>query len=145
MTLVLLDTTLLIDAERGVGGIEEQLWDDDEPAIAAVTLAELGVGVDLATGRARARRKRFFDAVAAEVPVVAYDASVAAAHRTLLVAVRRAGRPRGAHDLIIAATAIASGRTLLTADRGFAELPGVPLRAVSDGGPDPGGARSRRG
>ena len=30
---------------------------------------------------------------------------------------RRAGRPRGAHDLIIAATAAAAGRTVVSADR----------------------------
>jgi tRNA(fMet)-specific endonuclease VapC len=40
--------------------------------------------------------------------------------------VRRAGRPRGAHDLIIAATAAAAGRTVVTADRrAFDGLPGV--------------------
>jgi tRNA(fMet)-specific endonuclease VapC len=30
--------------------------------------------------------------------------------------VKRAGKPRGAHDLIIAATAIATGRSVLTTD-----------------------------
>jgi tRNA(fMet)-specific endonuclease VapC len=50
----------------------------------------------------------------------------AAAPATLLAAVRRSGRPRGAHDLIIAATAAASGRIILTADAtGFNGLPGV--------------------
>jgi tRNA(fMet)-specific endonuclease VapC len=45
------------------------------------------------------------------------------------VAVRRAGRPRGAHDLIIAATAVATGRIVVTADGdGFADLPGVSVR-----------------
>jgi tRNA(fMet)-specific endonuclease VapC len=50
-------------------------------------------------------------------------------HTELLVAVRRAGRPRGAHDLIIAATAAATGRVIVTSDRlGFDDLPGIMIR-----------------
>jgi tRNA(fMet)-specific endonuclease VapC len=50
-------------------------------------------------------------------------------HTELLVAVRKAGRPRGAHDLIIAATALSTGRTVVTSDRqGFDDLPGVEVR-----------------
>lgn len=52
----------------------------------------------------------------AVVPVISYDLSVAIAHARLLVATRKAGRPRGAHDLIIAATAVAGGRVVVTAD-----------------------------
>jgi tRNA(fMet)-specific endonuclease VapC len=62
----------------------------------------------------------------ASVPVVDYDLDVARAHAELLVVVRRQGRPRGAHDLIIGATALSSGRSLVTADRSaFVDLPGI--------------------
>jgi prevent-host-death family protein len=45
-----------------------------------------------------------------------------------LVAVRRSGRPRGAHDLVIAATARASKRTVVTSDlTAFTDLPGVTV------------------
>jgi predicted nucleic acid-binding protein len=48
-----------------------------------------------------------------------------------LAEVHRTGRPRGAHDLIIAATSVSSERTLLTADaRGFEDLPGVEVRIL---------------
>jgi tRNA(fMet)-specific endonuclease VapC len=54
---------------------------------------------------------------------------VARSHTQLLVAVRAGGRPRGAHDLIIAATARATGRTVVTTDdTGFDDLPGVSVR-----------------
>ena len=44
----------------------------------------------------------------------------------LLAAVRQAGRPRGAHDLLIAATALASNGVVITADESdFDDLPGV--------------------
>jgi tRNA(fMet)-specific endonuclease VapC len=62
------------------------------------------------------------DAVAIEP----YDLQVAEAHAALLAHVRRKGTPRGAHDLIIAATARAREREVVSFDRsGFAKLPGV--------------------
>lgn len=49
-----------------------------------------------------------------------------AEHASLLASVRRAGRPRSAHDLIIASTAAVAGRTIVSADRrAFDDLPGV--------------------
>jgi tRNA(fMet)-specific endonuclease VapC len=95
-------------------------------AIAAVTAAELLIGMKLATGKRRTARQAFIDAVLDAVPALPYDLRVAHAHADLLTAVRQAGRPRGAHDLIIAATAVASGRTVVTADStGFEDLPDV--------------------
>ena len=121
---------MLIATERGEFDLDRLIADDDEPAIAAITVAELGVGVELATGRRKTTRRAFLDDVLETLPVVDYDIDVATAHTTLLVAVRRAGRPRGAHDLVIAATARATGRIVVTSDRtGFDDLPGVTIRA----------------
>lgn len=126
MTLLLLDTTFLIDTERGTADLDELIDDDDDVAIAAITLAELTVGVELASARRRSRRQSYVDEIAASIPILPYDQAVALQHASLLVAVRRAGRPRGAHDLIIAATAAATGRAVVTADRrAFDGLPGV--------------------
>ncbi len=126
MTLLLLDTTFLIDTERDAADLDDLIGDDDDVAIAAVTLAELAVGVELAATRQRARRQSFVDEIAASIPILPYDQGVAMRHASLLVAVRRAGRPRGAHDLIIAATAAAAGRTVVSADRrAFDGLRGV--------------------
>ena len=121
---------MLIAAERGTFDLDRLIADDDEPAIAAITIAELGVGVELATGRRKTNRRAFLDDLLDTLPVIGYDIDVATAHTALLVAVQRAGRPRGAHDLIIAATALASTRTVVTSDRtGFDDLPGVVVRA----------------
>jgi len=121
---------VLIAAERGTFDLDRLIADDDEPAIAAITIAELGVGVELATGRRKTNRRAFLDDLLDTLPVIGYDIDVASAHTALLVAVQRAGRPRGAHDLIIAATALASARTVVTSDRsGFDDLPGVVVRA----------------
>lgn len=100
--------------------------DSDEPAVAAITIAELGVGVETATGKRRQARRAFLDDVVDTLPIIGYDLDVARAHTQLLVAVRKAGRPRGAHDLIIAATAVATGRNVITYEgTGFDNLPGV--------------------
>lgn len=100
-------------------------------AIAAITVAELLVGVELASTRRRAARAAFVEDVLSTLIVEDYTPATAREHARLLVAVRTSGTPRGAHDLVIAATAAASGRILLTADaRGFADLPGVEVRVV---------------
>lgn len=128
MTRLLLDTTFLIDAERGGVDLDEVLADDDDVAIAAITLAELRVGVLLADDRRRADRAAFVAAVQRGLPAVGYEADVADVHGDLLAFVRRSGTPRGAHDLIIAATARATGRDVVTADRSaFEGLPGVQV------------------
>lgn len=88
------------------------------------------VGVQMAKGRRREKRERFVSAVLGAVSIEPYDLEVAEAHAALLAHVRRHGTPRGAHDLIIAATARARDRQVMSSDQaGFADLPGV---SVSD-------------
>jgi len=129
MTQLLLDTTFLVDAERANRDLGASIDDDDEVAIAAITIAELRVGVLLASKRQRPARAAYLDDVASNLPVLPYDAQTAEAHAELLVAVREQGRPRGAHDLIIAATARATRRHVVTADASaFAGLPGVTIK-----------------
>ena len=129
MARLILDTSVLIEAERGEGELLEALDDVDDIAIAAITVAELRVGVGLTKGRRqRAGHESFVDSVIDTISIEAYDLEVAEAHAELLVHIRRAGTPRGAHDLIIAATALARDREVMTLDRrGFADLPGVAV------------------
>jgi tRNA(fMet)-specific endonuclease VapC len=84
--------------------------------------------VNLAKGRGRRKRELFIATVISSIALEAYDLEVAEAHATLLAQVRRAGTPRGRHDLIIAATALARDRGVVTLDRGgFVDLPGVSV------------------
>ena len=129
MSQLLLDTTFLIDTERGRSSLDLVIDDDDDVAIAAVTVAELRVGALLASGRRRAARAAYIDDIILGIPVLDYDLDVAEVHAELLAAVRSQGRPRGAHDLIIAATARSFGRTIVTADAAaFADLVDVSVR-----------------
>jgi tRNA(fMet)-specific endonuclease VapC len=127
---------VLVDAERkGAAVLEELIGDTDDMAIAAISAAELAVGVELADGKRRARREAFVAAVLETVSIEDYDLDVAREHGALLAHTRRTGRPRGAHDLIIAATARARQREVVSTDLdGFAELPEVTLRRAQPSG-----------
>jgi tRNA(fMet)-specific endonuclease VapC len=130
VTRLLLDTTFLIDAERGAAHLDRLIADDDDVAVAAITIAELRVGAMLADRRRKPARSAYVESILGTVPVLGYDLEAAEAHASLLVEVRTQGRPRGAHDLMIAATAKASNRTVLTADpRAFLELNGVDVQS----------------
>jgi tRNA(fMet)-specific endonuclease VapC len=126
---LILDTGALVALERTDAGDDEILGDDADVAIAAITAAELLVGVELADDTHRTGRKVFVDGVLDRVQIIAFDLTAARHHAELLARVRRTGRPRGAHDLQIAATARASDRTIITTDRSaFADLPSVRHR-----------------
>lgn len=65
--------------------------------------------------------------IIAAVEVLEYTEATAACHVPLIAHVCRAGVPRGAHDLIIAAHALQTERIVLTFDATarFRGLPGV--------------------
>jgi tRNA(fMet)-specific endonuclease VapC len=129
VTRLLFDTTFLIDAERTGDALDDVIDDNDDVAIAAVTIAELRVGALIATGERKLARSAYVDDVVATIPVLHYDVEVGEAHAELLLDIRSQGTPRGAHDLIIAATARAFDRTVISADRtAFRDLPGVEVR-----------------
>jgi len=122
----------LVDAERGGDSLADAIDDGDDVAVAAITVAELKVGVQLAKGSRRDKRERFVTAVLGAVSIEPYELEVAEAHAALLAHVRRTGTPRGAHDLIIAATARARGRQVVSSDQaGFAGLPEVSIAGGS--------------
>jgi predicted nucleic acid-binding protein len=125
---LLLDTSVLIEIERGgfdLGDVE----DAGDVGVAAITVTELLLGARLASGATAERRQRFAEHVVETCAVVQYDAVTAPHHAALLEYCRRTGTMRGAHDLIIAATARATGRTIVTIDRsGFLDLPNVRVR-----------------
>jgi tRNA(fMet)-specific endonuclease VapC len=123
---LILDTVILIAYERGT--VDRSSLDDDELAIASVTVAEYRVGIEMAdTADRAAERARALAAIMSAVDVLDYTQATAAHHARLLAHVRRTGTPRGAHDLIIAAHAAETGRTIVSRDAKarFGDLPGV--------------------
>lgn len=130
---LILDANALIAFERRT--LDRDALADDDLAIAAVTVAEFRTGIELADTPARAAsRQAVLDAVTSTIPVLDYTERTAPVHGRLLAHARRSGQQRGAHDLIIAATAIEHSRTVLSADAKarFGDLPGVIWMSPQD-------------
>lgn len=131
MARLILDTNAVIQLDRqeeGLVGISES----DDIAVAAVTLAELRHGVPAADPARQRAREQFVQDVEETIEILPYTRSTAADHAALLDHVRRSGKPRGAHDLIIAAHARQTGRQVVSLDvkARFGDLPGVDITAV---------------
>lgn len=128
---LILDTNVLIAYERAT--IDRSAFDDDDLAVASISIAEYRTGIELADtpGRA-AERARALATITSVTDVLDYTQSTAAHHGRLLAHVRRSGTPRGAHDLIIAAHAAETGRLVVTRDAKarFGGLPGVAATDV---------------
>jgi predicted nucleic acid-binding protein len=128
---LVIDTSVLIDIERGPAAIETLTARTRRTAgmIAAITLAEMRLGEHLASPAVRARaRAEFVDAVAARFTVLPFGAAEAEEYARLSAWLRRAGTPIGDHDLQIAATAIAGSHQLMTLNKAeFGRVPGLTL------------------
>ena len=116
----LIDTSILVAVERG--HLEaDAILDLGGPgtlgAIAAITAAELLYGVYRSSGARRVRTERYCDGWLALFPVIPFDLEVARTHAILTQQLGRQGTPIGAHDLIIAATAVSVGYRVATRDR----------------------------
>lgn len=124
----LIDTSVLVDAERGVAGLA-RVPADGEHLISVITLSELLHGVHRAPhGPLRARRQAFVDAVVAGIEALPITGDVARVHAELWSALDAAGEAIGAHDLWIAATALAHELTVATANaREFSRVPGLDV------------------
>lgn len=134
MARLILDTGILVDAYRGRMDLSA-IAAGDNVAVPAVVIAEYLHGVMLTPDPDRAERQRMFLQEALRfAPILDYTQDVAHHHAALLAHVQREGIPRGAHDLIIAATARAADRVLITTDRRarFADLPQVRARIVGE-------------
>ena len=130
---LILHTGVLVATKRGRAALSEVIHAGDDLVIAAVSVAELRTGIELADEARRASRTEFLVKVLETMPIEPYDLAVAEAHGRLLAQVYRSGTQREAHDLIIAATAVATRRVILTTDRHprFDKLPGVECLVVN--------------
>lgn len=123
---VILDTGVLIAIERGKLDIDAALGADDA-CIATITAMELLVGVERADDAHKTARAAHVEALLSSLPIESYNLNVARVHARLAVEAMSKGRPGSAYDMMIAATAAATNRVLLTTDTkaGFGQLTGV--------------------
>lgn len=127
----LIDSSVLIAAERGQLNFEDIAAEEDV-AISAVTASELLHGVYRArTAAQRHRRQAFVEGLIAQLPVIAFDLTVARVHASLWADLATRGIAVGERDLIIGATAIAVDYAVTTRDeRSFPKIPGLTVNRL---------------
>lgn len=122
----LLDTNILSDLIRQPGGrIRDRIVDCGEKRVCTsiVVAAELRFG---AAKKGSARLTAQLEAVLGAIAVLPLAAPADRRYAEIRQALERAGTPIGANDLLIAAHALALGRTLVTANEGeFRRVPGL--------------------
>jgi len=125
---LMLDTNVFIYAERSGKLIDFSQWERyGDVYISAVTVSELLVGVHYANSEARkTRRSAFVESLLAQMPVLSFNTEAARVHAGLFAALAKQGQMIGAHDLIIAATAIVHNCAVLTENiKEFSRVPGL--------------------
>jgi tRNA(fMet)-specific endonuclease VapC len=98
----------------------------EEVGIAAITASELLHGVHRASREHRGRREAFVEAVLDAFPPIPFDLRWARAHARIWADLAAAGSEFGAHDRLVAATAVAVGWRVATPnDRQFRAISGL--------------------
>jgi predicted nucleic acid-binding protein len=125
---LMVDSNVFIKFERSGAPIDFSAWEDSEAVyISVVTVSELLMGVHRAnTEDRRQRRAAFVEAVISGVAVLDYTVPAARLHATIHFELAKQGQVIGAHDQIIAATALRHGLSLLTDNVDeFSRVPGL--------------------
>lgn len=125
---VLIDTTVLVNAERRGQALEDVVG-DQERGISAITASELLHGVHRAEeGAVHARRSAFVEHVISAMEPLPITTAVARAHAAVWAQLEKDGNMIGAHDLWIAATALSHGMEVATANaKDFERVPGLTV------------------
>ena len=129
----LIDTSVLITWERSgqpIATLAAAINAEEHLALASITVSELFVGAHRAdTIARRLRREAVIEAILVTIPVLPFDLMVARVHARVWADLMRTGRPIGNHDLLIAATALAHGHSVLTENpRDFQRVPDLIVR-----------------
>lgn len=121
------DTSIFVSLENGAHLPDVSV----ELAVSVMTIAELHIGVLLATTpEDRARRLQTAADVESRFEPLPVTLDVARRYATLGDAARLAGRKPKVIDLLIAATASVQGLPVYTRDRDFERIPGVDVRLL---------------
>ena len=128
---VILDSSEIIALERNRGVVESLVAGrEDEPfGISVVTVAELLHGVERADTEAwKIRRQACVEKVIEVIPVLPFDMGAARIYAKIWASIVQRSFTVGAHDLIIAATAISMDYTVITSNRrDFEKIEGLRL------------------
>jgi tRNA(fMet)-specific endonuclease VapC len=127
----LIDTSVLVAAQRNEIDLSRTAASQpDEPvAIPAICAAELLHGpYRLSHAVARSRAEHRVEHLIASFPVIAFDLDMARVHAQLGAELAEKGTQVGAHDLMIAATAVWLDYRIATRDlRSFPKIRGLDI------------------
>lgn len=128
------DTSALITLERRGSFITEDFpWlQDDTYFISSVTVSDLSVGAFRASSpERRIERERILARIFDVLPTLPFGFDEARVHAGIQAEMMANGQRIGAHDLIIAATALAHGHFVLTHNlRDFQRVPGLTVKTI---------------
>ena len=124
----LLDTSFFVASETGRA--RDEAAGVEETEVSVVTLAELTVGVLVATEEDRPRRLATLSAVESTWDPLPVDAEVARVFARIVADLRSRHRRVPILDALVAATAMAQGIPVVTQDRDYEAIPGVEVIVV---------------
>ena len=130
---LLIDTDVWVLAEKSGAAPNFARWASYEGAyLSSVSASELLVGVERAnTAKRRALRSAFVEHLLSSIPVLEFSLPVARTHARMIAALPK-NQTAGAHDALIAATAIHHGFGLLTRNvADFKMFAGLKLEVYS--------------
>jgi tRNA(fMet)-specific endonuclease VapC len=134
---MILDTSLLIAAERGHWDLAAFIQGrEEEPfGLSEISVSELLHGVHRAdTQKRRLRRSAYVEKVIELFPVYPFDLTAARIYAEIWAHLLVQGLQIGAHDLMIASTAMSLGFSLASADkRHFDKIEGLELEWIPSG------------
>ena len=123
---LVLDTSLVVAALRGVPGIEDRLDRVERLWLPLTALGELELGVELASNPLPQRAA--LDAFLSAVAILAPSTTTTRHYARLRGALARSGTPIPENDVWIAAVALEHGWPLATRDAHFARVPGLTVQ-----------------
>lgn len=126
----LIDTSVLVAAERGDLNLSEIVKSSDDDAfISVITVSEMLHGLHRATTTViRERRSRFIEQLLDLLAVVPIDVEIARQHSSIWAHLAMKGNMIGMNDSWLAATCIANDLTMATANvREFERVPNLRI------------------
>ena len=124
----MIDTCVFIHAEKHAMDFDK--WQKHGGSyIASITMSELLVGVHRANTKERKiKRSAYVESIITQIDILSFDEECARIHAQLGAYLQEKSIMIGAHDLIIAATAVCHSHSLLTFnEKEFKRIPGLEV------------------
>lgn len=132
---LLIDTGVFVHCERSGADFSQfvENRDDETFFLSVITASELLHGVHRARSSAiRARRLAFVEAILSAIPILEIDLEIARSHAAMWADLAARGQMIGMNDSWLAATCLAHGLSVVTANaRDFTRVEGLTVEVWS--------------